>query len=879
MNRRATEDAGFVRSRRRPVASQLATILLVDDHPPNLIALEAILEPLGERLLYASSGAQAVEIAAREDLALVLLDLQMPELDGLETAALLRKNERSRSVPILIVTTDEPTRADVARGYATGAVEFLFKPFDPGALRSKVSVVLSQYESRQPAVRESFVPRPDDGSGRLSERLVAAAPASEQAATVEALVRIYTALSQGLDIGNLAERLAAEAMELTHAAGAAFHYRAANGSSRTVLAGRLNEELTSLGPVSPLLRPTFEARGVARYDDARALRLGIVPPMVGSLIAVPVIGRSGEVEGALVLVHEASHAFDTRDEELAVVMATYAAAAYENAKLYDDAQGARHRAELAELELRAGEARLRIALEAAGLGTWDFNPTTETLRWDARCKALAGLSPEAAVSFETFKKSIHPDDRERVARAVEEALDPAKNDVFDVEYRTVGIEDLVERWVSSRGLGIVENGRTVRFVGAMLDVTTKKRVEVERVELLARERRARAAAETASRAKDEFLATVSHELRNPLNAILGWSRVLVEERDIDGDRLKKGLEVILRNAKAQVQLVEDILEVSRIVTGKLRLTTNIVDVPTLVEAAIETVRAAAQARRVQLASTIEPSVGTIIADEDRVQQILWNLLSNAVKFTPAGGTVHVTAAKRGDSVELVVSDTGEGIDADFLPYVFERFWQFDGSTTRKHGGLGLGLAIVRHLAELHGGTVRAESAGRGQGATFTVMLPLCPATSESKQAEPASQPQITGNKVEPRKLLSGRSVLVLDDDPDMRDLISMILEDAGAKVLVATSVDSAVALVHDDPPDVAVSDLAMPGEDGYAFAHRVRSSTKPEVRNLALVAMTAYARAEDRHRVLAGGFDRHVAKPIEPDELVEALSAVIAGRS
>jgi signal transduction histidine kinase/ActR/RegA family two-component response regulator len=483
------------------------------------------------------------------------------------------------------------------------------------------------------------------------------------------------------------------------------------------------------------------------------------------------------------------------------------------------------------------------------------------------------------VTYETFIDSVHPDDRARVDAAVKRALDPNTDHQFDVEYRTVGIEDFVERWVSARGLGISEQGRTVRFIGAMLDITAKKRVEEERSELLASEQEARAAAETASRAKDEFLATVSHELRNPLNAILGWSRVLVEERDLDGERTRKGLDVILRNAKAQVQLVEDILEVSRIVTGKLRLSTKTVDIPTVVDAAIETVRAAAQARRVSLTSHIHHSTGTIIADEDRVQQILWNLLSNAVKFTPAGGTVSVSAQRLDDVVELVVRDSGEGIAPDFLPYVFDRFRQFDGSTTRRHGGLGLGLAIVRHLAELHGGTVRAESDGRGLGAAFTVLLPLSPSSDLAVETQRAVTPLSQSRPMEPRKLLAGRRVLVLDDDGDMRDLIGMILEDAGATVFAASTVSTAIAVLGQSPPDVAVSDLAMPGEDGYAFALRVRTAENEAARRVPLVAMTAYARAEDRRRVLAAGFDRHVAKPIEPEELVEALAAVIASRS
>jgi PAS domain S-box-containing protein len=713
------------------------------------MALEAILEPLGPRLLCASSGAQAVEIASREELALILLDLQMPELDGLETAALLKKRARCRAVPIIIVTADEPTRAEVAQGYASGAVDFLFKPLDPDVLRSKVSVFVQLYEQRQIVDRESApsLPPAEDSNARLSERLIAAPPA-DQVAMVEEL-----------------ERSAA----------------------------------------------------------------------------------------------------------------SHAAAAIENARLYEEAREARHRAELAELELRAGEARLRIALESAGLGTWDYNPLNGVLRWDARCKALAGLSPDAEVDYQTFIAGVHSDDRARVHAAVQRALDPTTDMTFDVEYRTVGLEDGIERWVAARGLAIAEQGRTLRFIGATLDVTTKMRVEEERAELLASERRARAAAESASRAKDEFLATVSHELRNPLNAILGWSRVLVEERDIDPERMRKGLEVILRNAKAQVQLVEDTLEVSRIVTGKLRLTTGPVDVASIVEGAVETVRTAAQAKRVLLEWN-RGVLGTIIADADRVQQIMWNLLSNAVKFTPSGGRVRVSASRREDAVDLVVGDTGEGIDPEFIPYVFDRFRQFDGSTTRTHGGLGLGLAIVRHLAELHGGTVRAESLGQGRGATFTVTLPLFPNAESAGEAARAIAPRPPRPKLDPKRRLAGRCVLVLDDDADMRDLIGMILEDAGATVIAVESVYAALEALESRGPDVAVSDLAMPGEDGFAFARRVRASDVEAARRVPLVAMTAYARAEDRRRALAAGFDRHVAKPIEPDELVDALAAVIADR-
>jgi signal transduction histidine kinase/DNA-binding response OmpR family regulator len=868
-----------------------ANILLVDDHPPNLMALEAILEPLGERLVRASSGVEAVEIASREDFALVLLDLQMPELDGLETAALLKKAERSHAVPIIIVTANEPSRDTLAKGYASGAVDFLYKPLDPDVLRSKVAVFVDLYRQRSardsdPSLRRTSSPsatvRADEGSGRLSERLIAAAPVDGQAETVEALVRIHSALNEDLDLAGIAQRLVDETTSLTAANGGAFHW-SARGAMHVALSGTMKGELTALGPGSPLMTRVFGGIGALRIQDASRDPGTRAPKGIRSALAVPVLSRGGQVAGALVLVSDRARAFDDRDEELAAVAARHAAAALENARLYEEAKDARRRAELAELELRAGEARVRLALDSAGVGTFDYNPTTGALRWDTRSRALFGLSPHAPVSYALFLSGIDAEDRARVDAAHKLALDPHGDFDFDIEYRTVGIEDGVARWVAAKGQTFAENGRAVRFVGTFLDVTAKKIVEQERAALLAREQDARAEAENArgraeaaSRAKDEFLATVSHELRNPLNAILGWSRVLLEEGpQLSRERTRKGLEVIARNAKAQVQLVEDILEVSRIVSGKLRLSTGPVDVRGVVDASFDTVRSAAQAKGVLLESRIDDGIGTIVADEDRIQQVLWNLLSNAVKFTPRGGSVRLHARRDADGIVLSVVDTGEGVDPAFLPFVFDRFRQADGSSTRAHGGLGLGLAIARHLCELHGGTVHADSAGPGKGATFTVRLPLhaLPQSERAPEREVVAQPVVDAP---PESRLADIHVLVLDDEEDMRELISMILEHAGARVTRVNTVDAALKALALDCPNVAVSDLAMPGEDGYAFVRRVRAATDVALRSLPLVAMTAYARAEDRHRVLAAGFQRHVAKPIEPTELVEALAEIAA---
>jgi signal transduction histidine kinase/CheY-like chemotaxis protein len=375
-------------------------------------------------------------------------------------------------------------------------------------------------------------------------------------------------------------------------------------------------------------------------------------------------------------------------------------------------------------------------------------------------------------------------------------------------------------------------------------------------------------AERASRLKDEFLATVSHELRNPLNAMLGWVRVLRAGRR-DEASLARGLEVVERNTVALNRLIEDLLDVSRIVSGKMHLDVQSVDVAQAVESAVESVRLAAEAKEVSVDVALDPDVGTVSGDAARVQQVVWNLLSNAVRFNVKGGRVTVRSERVGPDVRLTVSDTGRGIEPEFLPHVFERFRQEDGTSTRHHGGLGLGLAIVRHLVELHGGSVRVESDGVGKGATFAVVLPAgsrdLPA--DRGPATPAAAPPLT---------LAGLRVLVVEDEPDTRDLLGFVLGRHGADVVVAASADEAAAEARARWPDVLVTDIGMPERDGYELlAELCRMSA--DGRRLPAIALTAYARNEDRTRALEAGFDAHLAKPIEPDVLVAAV-ARSAGR-
>ena len=397
------------------------------------------------------------------------------------------------------------------------------------------------------------------------------------------------------------------------------------------------------------------------------------------------------------------------------------------------------------------------------------------------------------------------------------------------------------------------------------------RLATERARLLANERAAREDAEMANRLKDEFLATLSHELRTPLTAVLGWARML-RSGQVDEAALERGLASIERNAAAQAHLVEDLLDVSRIVTGKMRLDVRPVDLPAVVESAVEAVRPAATAKQIRLGMTVDPGTGHVIGDPDRLQQIVWNLVSNSVKFTSREGHVDIAVAPRDSHVEIVVTDTGQGIAPDVVPHVFERFRQADSSTTRAHGGLGLGLALVKHLVELHGGSVVAQSAGPGQGATFTVRLPINGDATTTRLASKAMAAAEASGSLEAVR------VLLVDDDVDTLELFSQILGNAGAEILVATSAADAMVQFEQGRPDVLVCDIEMPGEDGYSLVRRVRGLTAEDGGAVAAVAVTAYGRAEDRMRLLAAGYDRHIAKPVEPADLIAVIVA-LANRS
>ena len=422
----------------------------------------------------------------------------------------------------------------------------------------------------------------------------------------------------------------------------------------------------------------------------------------------------------------------------------------------------------------------------------------------------------------------------------------------------------------------VDNARLYRE--AQDAVTAREDALGIRDEMLKREHVAREEAETANRSKDEFLATVSHELRTPLNAILGWAHML-RASTLDETTERRALETIERNAKSQAQLIEDILDVSRIVTGKLRLDVRPVDLDGVVEAAIDAMRPAAEAKGIQIESILDPRAGPISGDPNRLQQVIWNLVSNAVKFTDKGGRVQVQLRRVSSHVEIVVSDTGQGIDPEFMPYVFDRFRQADATSTRRHGGLGLGLAIVRHLVEMHGGTVEASSDGESKGATFTVKLPMIVARVEQRDIErPHPAPAGTISD-EPSARLDGVRVMVVDDEPDTREMLRIMIGELGAVVKLCASSEEAIRMLGEWRPDIIVSDIEMPDEDGYELIRKVRRAEANGGRGkVPAIALTAYGRVEDRVRALSAGYQMHIAKPAEPTELA-AVIASLAARS
>ncbi|MEH2306430.1 hybrid sensor histidine kinase/response regulator [Nostoc sp.] len=518
--------------------------------------------------------------------------------------------------------------------------------------------------------------------------------------------------------------------------------------------------------------------------------------------------------------------------------------------------------------LRQSEERYRYLAEAIPQLVWTTKPNGECDFFNQNWCDYTGLTLEQSLGS-GWLAALHPDD---IQNADEVWSNAVKNGtIYNNEYRFKRASDGSYRWQLARGLPLKdEQGIVVKWFGTCTDIHEQKQILEERAHLLELEQIARAKAETANRIKDEFLAVLSHELRTPLNAILGWSKLL-QSRRLDQAKTSEALATIERNANLQVQLIEDLLDISRILQGKLTLNITKINLESTILSALETIRLAAETKLIEVSTVFEPDVGQVMGDSTRLQQVVWNLLSNALKFTPKGGKIEVRLEQADGYAQIIVSDTGKGISPEFLPFVFDYFRQADSTSTRNFGGLGLGLAIVRNIVEIHGGIVKAKSEGEDKGAIFTVSLPLLPDESRSLTDKQNYAVFLTSNSLP----LSGIRVLVVDDDTDSRDFVAFVLEEDGAFVIAVSSAYEALQTLALVKPDVLVSDISMPEMDGYMLIHQVRTLTPEQGGQIPAIALTAFARNDDQQEALKAGFQMHLSKPVNPEELIVAITRIV----
>ncbi len=581
---------------------------------------------------------------------------------------------------------------------------------------------------------------------------------------------------------------------------------------------------------------------------------GYLRPLgISSMMDVP-IWMEGQLVGVLCHEHTgAARKWTLEEQEFAGSLADMVSLCLEAWE--------RHRTEDA---LRESEERYALAVAGAKDGLWDWDLRTNVVFYSPRWKAMVGAEEEVGSGPEEWFSRVHPDTRERLRAEIAAHLD-GHTPHLENEHR-LRHADGSYRWMLARGIAVRNQaGNATRMAGSLTDITERKRSEEERERLYQQ-------ALAADRRKDEFLAVVSHELRTLLTSILGWAGMLKTGKLNQATTLR-ALESIERNAKAQARLIVDLLDISSIVAGKVRLEAQPVNIATLLDAAVEAVRVAATAKTIQLITALDARVVQVPGDPDRLQQVLWNLVSNAIKFTPTGGRVEVKLEQLGTEAVITVADTGCGIPPEFLPYVFDRFRQAESPTTRSHGGLGLGLAIVRHLVELHGGVCRADSDGVGRGSTFVVRLPLMPAERlEGQLARRATDSVV----VQPALALGGLHVLLVEDESDTRELLAAALKHYGAEVVEAESSAAAIRSLKSVWPHVLVSDIAMPEEDGLNLIRKIRSLEQLfGKKNLPAIALTALAGAKDRKQILSAGFREHIAKPVQPMTLASAVARLV----
>jgi PAS domain S-box-containing protein len=818
---------------RTPPIEQPMNILIVDDEPSNLLALEAILEPLKVNLVRATSGKEALRHTLKDDYAVVLLDVQMPEIDGFETAELLRKRARTRDVPIIFLTAISKDRKFISRGYDVGAVDYLFKPYEPDVLKAKVAVFVE-------LARKNEIIRAQHETLRLmSQRELAdVKKRSDQryadlADSVPLLVWTTDPAGQ-LQYGNQRwEALAHGSREFAAVVAPDDLPRFIEGWNAALLAGQPWEAEVRFGSAADGWRVHL-VRVVPRHDEA-----GQITSWVGTSTDIDARVRA---ERALRMLADASRRLGTTLENPMEIEAVLRGAL----PILGD---------FAMLDMLDGHAPKRIKLSASPVAAkllddprFDLGPST--VAYSGRPEIYLDVSEELTEAHS--------------GRGIDNLRFLGELDVAAyICVPLISRERSVGTLTLARGKGSAPYEQA--DVALAEDLARRIAVAVDNARLHETTEKRREELEQANKSKDVFLATLSHELRTPLNAIVGWTDMM-RNGQLAPEELGRAIETIDRNAHALNHLVADLLDVSRIVTGSLKIDSKLVGLASVVEAAIEAARPQCSSKRVVLDVSLE-RVGCVKGDAGRLRQIIGNLLSNAIKFTPTGGTIVVRVTRDGENGQVTVKDSGEGIDADFLPHVFERFRQAEDAKAR---GLGLGLAIVKHLVEEHGGSVVASSEGRGLGAMFTVLLPIA---AEEALAEDADAARLSV-PVSAQPQLAGVHALVVEDDPDGNELITTILERYGARVTSVGTAAAALDALDAERPDILVSDIGLPDHDGIELIKMVR--TRAFAKAMPAIALTAYASRQDAAKAIAAGFDAHVAKPVQPGTLGTTVARLIA---
>jgi signal transduction histidine kinase/DNA-binding response OmpR family regulator len=746
-----------------------ANVLLVDDKAENLLALESVLEELGQNLIRSSSAREALRHLLLEDFALILLDVQMPGLSGFELAELIRERERTQHTPIIFISAESINEQFIFKGYSLGAVDYLTKPIDPEILKSKVRF-FSKLFLQKDQIRKQ--------AADLSE---ANTRLDELNAALEERVRLRT-----IELEKANRELEAEIAE----------------------------------------RRRSESRLATEHAITRELALATdLEAAIRGILKVFIVNSNASVA--------------TRWS------------------ISKDGRSIRP----SEVEIAAGkEETLAAFVSETKQANFQFGTGLPGEVW-------ATKSPVWIPS--TYQSTNFP----RAGRAAAAGLFTAVGFPIKIGGEVCGVIEFFASELDEPDTKMLE---MLDVVGSEIgQFLQRKQIEEEREALLVREKLLREEAENANRMKDEFLATLSHELRTPLNSILGWSQIILGDM-VDGDGMKTALETIHRNATAQAQLIEELLEASRLITGKILLNLEPTNIVPVIENAIDIVRPRAAAKNIEITTEFESRERAITSDSTRLQQMVWNLLTNAIKFTPNGGRIDVATDIKNGNVRIIIKDSGMGISPEFLPFVFDRFRQQDSTSTRRHDGLGLGLAIVRHLAELHGGEVEAESDGEEMGSTFIISLPVAQ-SERSVESVPAYvvEDDHDNGQHQSNDLLKDVLIHVVDDDVDSCNLLKFAFGLRGARVNTSNSAADAYRTISEEPPDILLADINMPDEDGYSLIKRVRELNSQNGIDFPAIALTAMAREEDSDRAVLAGFRMHVPKPVEIEELTATIVDLI----